>query len=323
MNESSSDSTSKMDRRHMLTTLGMTMGAASVASTQASLEQPQSSEGRVFRYCLNTSTIRGQKLGIEQEIEIAGKAGYDAMEPWFDGLNGFVEGGGALKDLRKRIEDHGMTIESAIGFAPWIVNDVAKRKAGLEQAKREMDMLAQIGGKRMAAPPAGAPGDDPIELQAAAERYRTLIELGESMGVIPQIEMWGGHPIIGRISTALSIAVECAHPKACFLGDVYHTYKGGCPFEGLKIMGPQAMQTFHFNDYPADPPRETINDSHRVYPGDGIAPLDTILQGFVEVGAYPVLSLEVFNRSYWEQDPAEVARTGLAKMKAAVRKALG
>ena len=143
MNESSSDSTSKMDRRHMLTTLGMTMGAASVASTQASLEQPQSSEGRVFRYCLNTSTIRGQKLGIEQEIEIAGKAGYDAMEPWFDGLNGFVEAGGALKDLRKRIEDHGMTIESAIGFAPWIVNDAAKRKAGLEQAKREMDMLAR------------------------------------------------------------------------------------------------------------------------------------------------------------------------------------
>ena len=143
------------------------------------------------------------------------------------------------------------------------------------------------------------------------------------MGVIPQIEMWGGHPIIGRISTALSIAVECAHPKACFLGDVYHTYKGGCPFEGLKMMGPQAMQTFHFNDYPADPPRETINDSHRVYPGDGIAPLDSILQGFVAVGAYPVLSLEVFNRSYWEQDPAEVARTGLAKMKAAVRKALG
>ena len=148
-----------------------------------------------------------------------------------------------------------------------------------------MDMLAQIGGKRMAAPPAGAPGDDPIELQAAAERYRTLIELGESMGVIPQIEMWGGHPIIGRISTALSIAIECAHPKACFLGDVYHTYKGGCPFEGLKMMGPQAMQTFHFNDYPADPVRETINGSHRVYPG-GHRPIGYHLQA-TAVGAYP------------------------------------
>jgi sugar phosphate isomerase/epimerase len=29
-----------------------------------------------------------------------------------------------------------------------------------------------------------------------------------------------------------------------------------------------------------------------------------------------VLSLELFNRTYWEQDPLEVARTGLAKMKA-------
>jgi 2-keto-myo-inositol isomerase len=83
------------------------------------------------------------------------------------------------------------------------------------------------------------------------------------------------------------------------------------------------MQVFHFNDYPPDPPRETINDSHRVYPGDGIAPLDDILNGFAEVGATPVLSLEVFNRSYWEQDAAGVAKTGLRKMQSAVKKALG
>ena len=184
-------------------------------------------------------------------------------------------------------------------------------------------MLAQIGGIRMAAPPAGAPGNDPIALEDAAKRYHELLEAGESIGVIPQIEMWGGHPIIGRISTALSIAIECGHPKACFLGDVYHTYKGGCPFEGLKLLGPQAMQVFHFNDYPADPPLETIKDEHRVYPGDGIAPLDDILRGFVEVGATPVLSLEVFNRSYWAQDATLTARTGLQKMKTAVRNALG
>jgi sugar phosphate isomerase/epimerase len=311
-----------MDRRGMLTTLGMTVGTLSITQGEASIHQPQSAQGRAFRYCLNTSTIRGQKLGIEKEIDVAGKAGYDAIEPWFDGLHAHVESGGSLKDLKRRIEDHGMTVESAIGFAPWIVNDDAKRKAGLEQAKKEMDMLAQIGGIRMAAPPAGAPGDDPIELQAAAERYRRLLEIGESIGVIPQIEMWGGHPIIGRISTAVSIAIESGHPKACFLGDVYHTYKGGCPFDGLKLLGPLAMRVFHFNDYPADPPRETINDSHRVYPGDGIAPLNTILQDFVEVGACPVLSLEVFNRSYWAQDAALVASTGLAKMKAAVRKSL-
>ncbi len=310
-------------RRNALKAAGMAAGAFALGTTRQEAATPQSRNGRAFRYCLNTSTIRGQKLGIVKEIDVAGQAGYDAIEPWFDGLNRYADDGGSLKDLAKRISDHGMTVESAIGFAPWIVNDDTKRAAGLEQAKREMDRLAQIGGIRMAAPPAGTSRGEQVEVEAAAERYAKLLEIGESMGVIPMIEMWGGHPVIGRISKAVSIAIECGHPKACFLGDVYHTYKGGCPFEGLKLLGPQAMQVFHFNDYPADPPQETINDSHRVYPGDGIAPLDTILNGFVEVGATPVLSLEVFNRSYWEQEAAVVAKTGLQKMKTAVKNALG
>ena len=37
------------------------------------------------------------------------------------------------------------------------------------------------------------------------------------MGVIPQIEMWGGNGTIGRVSTAIFIAIEADHPKACFL----------------------------------------------------------------------------------------------------------
>ena len=35
-----------------------------------------------------------------------------------------------------------------------------------------------------------------------------------------------------------------------------------------------------------------------------------------------MLSLELFNRTYWEQDALEVARTGLEKMRASVRKAM-
>ena len=68
----------------------------------------------------------------------------------------YVKGGGSLKDLKRKIADLGLTVESAIGFPEWIVDDEARRAKGLEQAKREMDLVAQIGGKRLAAPPAGA-----------------------------------------------------------------------------------------------------------------------------------------------------------------------
>jgi sugar phosphate isomerase/epimerase len=275
-------------------------------------------EASRFRFCLNMSTIRGQNLAADEEMRIAHQAGYDAVEPWLGKLHEFAAQGGSLRDLRKQLDDWGLTVESAIGFAPWIVDDDTRRAAGFEQARRDMELIAQLGGKRIAAPPAGVGRGERVDPRKAAARYRQLLELGEEVGVTPQIEMWGGNSSIGRVSTAISIAIESGHPKACFLGDVYHTYKGGCDFNGLRLLGPQALQVFHMNDYPADPPRETIRDEHRVFPGDGIAPLSDILQIFREVRAYPVLSLELFNRQYWERPALEVARTGLEKMKQAV-----
>lgn len=311
-------SAQSVSRRGFLASGSLVAGAA--VSPLASAQGPGDSAAP-FRYGLNMRTIRGQNLDAAQEIEIAAKAGYDAIEPWLGKLEEYVQGGGKLADLRKRIEDGGLTVESAIGFAHWIVDDDEQRAKGFEQAKRDMDFIAQLGGTRIAAAPAGAPKDQAIDPLLAAERYRRLLELGDEMGVTPQIEMWGGNPSVGRVSTAIFIAMEAAHPKACFLGDVYHTYKGGSEFAALLQLGPQALQTFHMNDYPADPPRETIRDEHRVYPGDGIAPLTDILQGFRQVGASPVLNLELFHRGYWQQPALEIAKTGLAKMKAAVAKA--
>ncbi|MDP7130057.1 MAG: sugar phosphate isomerase/epimerase, partial [Planctomycetota bacterium] len=71
-----------------------------------------------------------------------------------------------------------------------------------------------------------------------------------------------------------------------------------------------------------DPPRQEMRDHHRVYPGDGVAPIKKILQNFRATGASPVLSLELFNRDYWKQDVNEVAKTGLMKMKKAVAEAM-
>ncbi len=276
-----------------------------------------------FRFCLNTSTIREPKLGIEKEVDIAAAAGYDGIEPWIPTLREFVEGGGKLSDLRKRISDHGLTVDSAIGFAQWIVDDEGKRKAALDEAKRDMDMLREIGGTRIAAPPVGAhQGDAPkIDLFAAADRFRALMEVGDQTGVIPQLEVWGFSKNLSRLGEVAFVVAECRHPKALLLLDVYHIYKGGSDFTGLSLFSDDSLQVFHINDYPADPPRAEINDSHRVYPGDGIAPLPAILNAIGGKGRSVTLSLELFNRDYWKQDPLEVARTGLAKMKASAAKA--
>jgi sugar phosphate isomerase/epimerase len=297
-------------------------GTAAVAATAASTSARAASEKKAFGYMLNTATIMGQKLPLVQQVEVAAKAGYDAFEPWISDLEAHVKGGVKLEDVGKKIADHGLRVESAIGFAPWLVDDPAARKKALEQAKRDMDLVVRVGGKRLAAPPAGATKLKGLDPRVVAERYCALCEVGAKMGVVAQLEMWGFSIPLRRLGETVQVAIECGHPQACVLADVYHLHKGGSGFGGLRLLGPMALQVFHMNDYPADPPREKIDDSYRVYPGDGVAPLVPMLRDLFALGFRGLLSLELFNRGYWKQDALLVAKTGLAKMKAVVDKAL-
>ncbi len=278
--------------------------------------------GAAFICCLNTATIMGHRIALPQAIELAAKAGYSAMEPWIREIEAANKAGVSCADLRKRFADNNVTVEGAVGFAQWIVDNEAQRNRGLEQMKRDMDLVAQIGGKRIAAPPIGATDQANFDLAKAAGRYRALVDLGEKMGVIPQIEIWGHSKVLGKLGEAAFVAAECGHPKACILPDVYHMYKADSQFSGIRMLSAQAVQVLHINDYPADPPRATIRDEHRIYPGDGIAPLAQILRDLAGVNPRCVLSLELFNREYWKKDALEAARIGAEKIRSAAAKAL-
>ncbi len=304
-------------RQWLATAAGASLAAPALAAAPAAPKAKQP-----FRFMLNTATIRGQKLTVPQQVDVAGKAGYQAIEPWMGDLNAYVSGGGSLPDLAKRIRDRGLRVESAIGFAEWLVDDEARRRRGLEQAKKDMDLVRQIGGTRIAAPPAGATKQRDVPLLRAAERYRALLEVGAKIGVVPQVEVWGFSQALSRLGEVALVAIESGHPSACVLADVYHLYKGGSGFAGVKLLSGAAMQVFHVNDYPAAPPRATIADAQRVYPGDGVAPLPQMLRDLYGAGFRGVLSLEVFNPAYWKQDALLVAKTGLEKMRALVERSL-
>lgn len=277
---------------------------------------------KAFRYGLNTATIRGQNLPIDQQFEIAHKAGYDSVEPWIGDIATYKDKGGSLPDLKKRIADWGLTVDSAIGFAEWVVDDDARRKKGLDTARRDMELVAAIGGTRVAAPPAGATDQANLDLRKAAERYRALLEIGDSLGVVAQVEVWGFSKALQRLGDCALVAIESRHPKACVLADIYHLYKGGSDHATLGLLA-AGMHCLHMNDYPASPPREKITDAERIYPGDGIAPIKDVLRSLNAGGFHGVLSLELFNRAYWMQEPLAVAQTGIDKMKLLVRAALG
>ena len=302
-------------------------GAATVASTllpNSLPAKPQNDPSMPVSFSLNTSTIRGQKLPIEKQVAVAAEAGYDGIEPWIRDIEKFVEDGGDLADLKKQIADAGLAVVSAIGFANWIVDDEKARTAGLEQARKDMLLVKAIGGTHLAAPPVGAHKGDHVSppLEAIAERYRALLEVGDETGVVPQLELWGFSKTLSKLSELAYVSAGAGHPSACVLPDFYHIYKGGNDFAGLAMIEASRMHCFHMNDYPADPPLAEIADKHRVFPGDGVCELPQIIRGLVDRGFKGAFSLELFNQDYWKRDALEVCKEGLEKSKAVVDAAM-
>jgi 2-keto-myo-inositol isomerase len=293
------------------------MPAAAVASESSPRAGSATAPAGSFRISLNTSTLRGQKLPLVDLIDLAANVGYDGIEPWVDEIERHLASGGTLKDLDKRLKDRNLRVTGAIAFYEWMVDDDGKRASALEQARRHMGRLAEIGATHMAAPPCGDVKN--VDLLKAAQRYHDLLEAGGGCGVIPTLEIWGWASNLTRLGQAVMVALEADHPKACILPDVYHLYKGGSGLSGISRLNPNLLGGFHLNDYPSTPPRETIADKDRVYPGDGVAPLKQLVRDLRTIGYRGPVSVELFNPNYFQQDPAQVARTALDKTRAVIR----
>ena len=314
-----------ISRSNVMTTISrrsllLAGGATVLASFTGSISAADTQKRKPFRTCLNLGTLRGFNLPIEEEIDIAAKTGYQGVEPWEDRIRQFLEKGGSLSDLRKRIDGHGLFAEGIVTFFQWAVEDDHRRVAGIEQMKRNMDWAVQLGAGSVAATASGITNVRLNDFRVLGDRYRTILKIGDEIGVVPILEIWGASQTLSSLSDAVAIAAWAGHPKAGFLLDVYHMFRGGSPFEGLALLNGRSLVMFHVNDYPADPPRERQEDRHRVYCGDGIAPLPMIFQTLRDIGYEGSLSFEVFNPTYWAtNDPLLVAKTALEKLNAVLK----
>jgi sugar phosphate isomerase/epimerase len=76
----------------------------------------------------------------------------------------------------------------------------------------------------------------------------------------------------------------------------------------------------HFQDVP-DMPRELLDNTTRVIPGDGVTPLTRILRKLSEKGYAGHLSVELFAPRFQEADPFELAREIRRKAEGVMRQA--
>lgn len=267
--------------------------------------------------CLDTATIRPASL--KDKIKIAAKAGYDAIEPWDGELQEFEANGGNLKDLGKEIKDLGLSVPSVIGLWNALPPGQQEWKTSLKDTRRRMKMASAIGAQHIQTIPDTVGNNyDP---QWVAARYRDIIEIGlNEFNIQPALVFVKFFPL-KTMGQAVAIAIDANHPKARIIPDVYHMHISDGGFEGLKLLRGDMIAIFQFNDAPASPALPDLKDEHRVYPGDGILPLDKILKDLKATGFKGCVSLEIYNPDYWKENLQQVAETGLRKTLDVIRRA--
>jgi 2-keto-myo-inositol isomerase len=215
-----------LKRRDMLKLSGAAAMTALLPDFATSMTTPSIGP---FRFCLNTSTISGQKPGLLHSIEIAANAGYDGMELWINDINDYLKDH-SLQSLATFIKAKGIRVENAISFTEWMVEDETRRKTAMTQLEEEMKIVGALGCRRIAAPPAGLEKGEPLDFQKAGARYREILALGRKYKVMPLLEFWGGSGTLYNFSQALAIAAAANDPDARILPDVYHLFRGGSGF---------------------------------------------------------------------------------------------
>ncbi len=267
-----------------------------------------------FKYCLNTSTIRAEGATVLDAIDTAANAGYEGLEPWIKELDQWVQTGGDLQAVKKKAASREIQIVNLIAFPEWAVPEDDRRKAGLKEMERYLQMAQELDCPFLAAPPFGI-HHRVVDLEKVPARYAAVLDLAAKYDVTPVLEYWGISKTLGTTGEALFVASECGRPGVKILADVFHMWKGSGHHYGFEHFGPGILGLVHVNDYPESPGRATVTDADRIYPGDGIAAWKQIACNLTAIGYDGYLSLELFNESYWALEPELVAKEGLAKLK--------
>lgn len=300
-------------RRKFIGTSAYTLvGFSSGLSLSACNAENNTEKEKRYRISLNTSTISTYQLPVEKQIEACGAAGFDGIELWMSDIQAYIAKGGVLSHLAQQLKDQRLILENIIGFAQWAADDEQQRAKGQVQMQAEMEITAALGGKYIAAPVMGVAQIVPEKYEDYAERYLRILQSGKKSGVVPLLEIWGAG-VLSKLVDATHIALGSGHIDANMLLDFYHLYRGGNSFESLNLLHVARMPLFHINDYPASPTREQLNDSDRVYPGDGICPFHTIMPLLAKSGFHGAFSVELFNESYCKQPIEQMLATTLEK----------
>jgi 2-keto-myo-inositol isomerase len=235
------------------------------------------------------------KFDFRAGVEGIAKAGIRAVEPEIAKVQQFAMlPGESLVSAKKVLDDLGLKAVSSsnhLGLPDAAAAQVANL---LEQLKPKLEVAQAIGADRIVCPSTGTGNKTADDYKRAVETMRAGGDLAKPYGVTLMIEFARTSTLIGSLPTCLKVVRETNHPNVRAMLDTYHFWGGISKFEDLDLLKDGELAHLHFEDVPADPPREGQGQPDRAFPGEGIAPLKRIVQLLKQKKYAGPASMEMF-----------------------------
>jgi 4-hydroxyphenylpyruvate dioxygenase len=257
--------------------------------------------------------------GYRKSLEGWARAGIKDVEITNILLDDFLKTD-SLASARQIITDLGLNLVQAATGVTELWEPNPNRAAALANLKRRCEMYANMGLNRVYATTATSKKATEEDYKTGAENIHEAGEVAKQFNMSLRIEFLRTSTFISTLPTILKMTRAAAHPNIAPLLDCYHFWSGLNKLEDLDMIRPGEIGHVHFQDVP-DIPRELLDLSTRIIPGDGISPLIGILGKLLEKGYAGPLSVELFLPKFQQGDPYEVAHEIRVKSEAVMRQA--
>jgi 2-keto-myo-inositol isomerase len=262
---------------------------------------------------LNGATT--MKASLPQDVAAAGSAGFKALEIWAAKLDAYLASPPNSVETLKALFNQA-------GVQPVSFNSIEfitfRQPSEYEQIKTRCRQLCEIGQaldcRKIVVVPSPKPEGVSWD-EIKRESVRVLRELAQ---LAAPYEMQLAFEFLGFSWCSVRTLSQCweiVHETDCanvgLVLDTCHFYAGDSDLEGITAVDAAKIFIFHINDVEARP-KETIEDAHRLLPGEGVIPLEEILTRLKRTGYDDLCSIELFRPEYWERDPAELAAAARA-----------
>jgi 2-keto-myo-inositol isomerase len=253
------------------------------------------------------------KATLPEDIAAARAAGFKALEIWAAKMDAYLETHSA-ETLRALFSGAGLQ-PASINSIEFITFRSPEEYEEIKARCHELCGLAQaLGCGKIVVVPSPTPdgvGWDEIK-DESMRVLRELSEIAAPYGVALAFEFLGfSWCSVRTLGQCWEIVQKANCTNVGLVIDTCHFYAGGSLLDTIEEVDPNKILIFHINDV-EERPLDTIEDAHRLLPGEGVIPLDDILTRLRGIDFDGLCSIELFRPEYWDRDPVELATAARA-----------